>query len=179
MKKIITITIMLALSMQLYSQDCLRKFADLKWIEKRLELEKYNKHIKDINRYSNLEQTEDRFARYELIIENDVKVIFEEKGCKEIINTLSIVFNDVNIDYDKVISTTHLMSKLFGLPDNRILDIDAATLSDNNKLLNNGEKLIINTMMIGGYDKHETSFQKIDGKFKVNVFIWETYIIGD
>lgn len=179
MKYITTIVIMLALSMQLYSQKCLRQFADIKWIEKRLELGKYNKHIKEINRYSNLDETEDRFAKYELIMEDGIEVVFEEKGCKEIINILSIVFDDVNIGYDTVISTIHLMSKLFGLPDNKILEIDVAKLSDNSKRLNNDEKITINTMMIGGFDKHETSFQISNGKFEVNVFILETYIIGD
>lgn len=179
MKYNVLVILVLALNMQLYPQDCLRKFGGVKWIEKRLELEKYNKCIKDINRDSHLEDTEERFAKYELTLKDNIKTIYEIKGCKEIAITLCIVFDNDSVGYDKVISTTHLMSSLFSLPDDRILEIDAAKLSDNNELLNNGEKITINTMMIGGYDKHETSFQKSDGKFKVNVSILETYIVGD
>lgn len=179
MKYNIVIVLVLALNMHLYPQDCLRKFGGVKWIEKRLELEEYNKCIKEIFRDSNLEDTEERFAKYELALKGNIKTIYEIKGCKEITISLTIVFDNDSVDYDKVISTIHLMSSLFSLPDDRILEIDAAKLSDNSELLSNGEKIIINTMMIGGYDKHETSFQKSDGKFKVCVSIIETYIVGD
>lgn len=179
MKIFTAIVVMLALSLQLYSQDCLRKFGGIRWIEKRLELDKYNSHIKNINRDSNLECSKDRFAMYELILEDEILVTYRIEGCDEITITLKIIFNGVNIDYGTVISTTHLMSTLFSLPDDRILEIDTSRLLKNSELLNIGERLTINTMMIGGYDKHETSFQKLDDKFKVDVVILETYIVGD